>query len=141
MVKKLLQTFKFQEWGFTFVELLVMLAILSLLAAVAVPMLTNSSKLSNTAAANEEMATVQTAVNGAFAAALLHSVTPGIFGDGTDFMVNGTYKVGDYVRGGLNKIKEVYFIGPSGGVTANATGSWPAADIQVTADGKFERKP
>jgi len=130
------------EKGFTFVELIVTVAILGVLASIAVPFVLNSRSMGDVAAANAEMATVRTAVDGAMTDANVATVQPGAkFGYGLpDLTITGaTRSVGYYVRGGFTKIKGVYNIATNGMVTPNAVGDW-GSSIKITTDGKSWEK-
>lgn len=139
LMMKFSKRFKFDEKGFTLIELLVVISILGVLAAIAVSNIIGMTDTSNITAANVEMATVQTAVRAAMTDAGQAIVTPNSFGNGADFTVTTSYKVGNYIQGGADAIKGVYHIDNLGVVTATDRGSWPA--IVAVQDGRFVKAP
>lgn len=87
MLKKFCKKFFKGEKGFTLIELLIVVAILGVLAAVAIPNVSKFVGSGNLAAANTEVATVQTA---AIAYAADHSLAPVAF-TGVDLSATGGY--------------------------------------------------
>ena len=103
------------------------LLILGLLAGIAVPLIASAGKTSYAAAANEEMAAVQTAVN-AYLAAQDAPLTDAQ----TDALT--VNDVAAYIRKGAGAIQGQYDISSTGAVTATGVGSWSNVKVE---DGKF----
>jgi len=147
-MRKFLESFKFKEKcltqyastrlgvkkveGLKIIVLQVVIAILGVLSVVAVPTIAGMADISNIAAANSEMATVQTAVN-----AYLSQQNPPLASDAIDALTVSDVAV--YIRGGASVIKGEYDINGYGAVTATGRGSWP--DIVAVVDGKFVKAP
>ena len=73
-MKRFLRKFRYGEKGFTLIELLIVIAVLGVLAAVVIPNVQRFTQSGQKAAAQQEMGTVQTAVDAGMAEAGATSV-------------------------------------------------------------------
>ena len=102
--------------GFTLIELLVVVAILGVLMAVVVPNVAQFINQGNAAAADAELASVQTAVDAAMATAKTGELA-GVetFGPGDDCVIGGI-AISTFLRGGMEKVDYSYTIAVDGTV-------------------------
>jgi prepilin-type N-terminal cleavage/methylation domain-containing protein len=126
--------FKNQK-GFTLIELLIVIVILGILSAVAIPQVTKFIDKGKAAAAQQELALVQTAVGAAMADAQLTAITNppadglplsasstvNLKAPSTNLTV-GTSDVGQFITGGVSTLKGTYAIGTNGTVFQVTTG-------------------
>jgi type IV pilus assembly protein PilA len=128
MVKKLFKQFKYGQKGFTLVELLVVVAILGVLAAVAIPNVGKFIGQGKSEAQAAELHNVQTAAMAAMADAKVGTVSGGgvsanfgnVGGTATECAVDATHNVGSYITGGVAKVHGSYIITATGDVSTAA---------------------
>ena len=109
--------FQKHQKGFTLIELLVVIAILGVIAAVAVPNITQFMGAGEEEAKLAEQHNVQVAVAAAMADSSSSTVsTPGTLDKDNDVTVSGNYTVGDYIMGGNAALSFAYTVESDGKV-------------------------
>jgi type IV pilus assembly protein PilA len=119
-MRRLLKKINCESKGFTLVELLIVVAILGVLAAIVLPNVTGLTDEGQTEAAKAELVTVQTAMDTMMAKNSLTSVTATEATDNMSAFPTGNALYPSYLR--MATTKGTYSCGTSGLVTQATTG-------------------